>query len=288
MFGLDDLLGGLVGGAMKMFSNAQTNEYAKQNAAQTQQYTQQNMQQAQTFNAQQQLQSQEYNAAQADISRQWSAGQQQQAEQFNASQAQLNRDYQTQMSNSAYQRATADMKAAGLNPILAYQQGGASTPGGSSGSIGAVGGSTASSSAASIGAPGGATVAPRVGLLSGAITAAGELARLQPSIDQAKAEAKNTEDTNRSIFLDQQTKLQDRNLRDQQHKTEIARTETQEAQTDLTKAQTAATYGSRSKVGGVDTDYFGNKIVEAGRIGTEAVGNAVSSAKKWWELVHTD
>lgn len=41
---------------------------------------------------------------------------------------QANRDWMAQMSNTSYQRAVADMQAAGLNPMLAYQQGGASTP----------------------------------------------------------------------------------------------------------------------------------------------------------------
>lgn len=72
--------------------------------------------------------------------------------------------FQERMSNTSYQRATEDMKKAGINPMVAFQQGGASTP---------------------QGAMGQAFQAPVKNILEGALSSALDVVRLKKDLDQA-------------------------------------------------------------------------------------------------------
>ncbi|AXH76051.1 MAG: DNA pilot protein [Microviridae sp.] len=84
------------------------------------------------FNAAEMQKSRDFNADQARINRE-----------FQDAQASRQMGFQEEMSNTAYVRATKDMMNAGLNPMLAYSQGGASQPTGAS-----AGGSAATGGAA--------------------------------------------------------------------------------------------------------------------------------------------
>lgn len=68
------------------------------------------------------------------ITKQALTGAEKEANAFNAQEAQKQRDWEEQMSSTAYQRQAADMRAAGVNPALMMNGGssGASTPSGSS------------------------------------------------------------------------------------------------------------------------------------------------------------
>lgn len=92
--------------------------------------------------------------------------------QYNHDEAALQREWEERMSNSAVQRSVADIKAAGLNPWLAVQNGnvGASTPSGAAASS-----STASAQIHGYGSLINTTLSNIVKIASSAIQVAGNV-----------------------------------------------------------------------------------------------------------------
>lgn len=129
-------------------SNGGSNDsYNREIASIANALSQANMGAQQKYNRSSMLMQMGYNTLSAIQQGVYNHIEQQAAMSYNSAQAATNRAWQEKMSNTAYQRTVEDMRKAGINPILAYTQGGASTPSGAQGTIGSASMGMASSSA---------------------------------------------------------------------------------------------------------------------------------------------
>lgn len=179
------------------------------------------------------------------------------ANQANINLAREQMQFQERMSNTAYQRAMADMRAAGLNPILAYQKGGASTPGGSLPNM-----------ANEMGGWGPA-LAGAVNSAQSAFKTAADVGVAREMAPKLKAEEAVAQATVDRVKQDTATSASQQTLNQAAAATQIENAKNLATQNDLIKAQIA--------VAGAEAGLKGRELEDVTRFGSHKWGQALGS-----------
>lgn len=135
-------------------------------------------------------------------------------------------DFQERMSSTAYQRAVADMQKAGLNPMLAYSQGGASAPVGSMPQV---------QNSAAAGMSSAAQAMNTIAGIQQIQQSKAQIEKLEAETNRIKAETQEPHLYTTSWQLRNENQLRRNNLIWQQESTERERTQYTREQTEAIK-----------------------------------------------------
>lgn len=247
--GIGSVLGGITSGVMSMIGASAQNSMNKNAADRANNFNQAMMHESQDFSREMWDKSKQYNTDMAFQTTDWANRSQDKALSF----ARETFDRSEAMQNSAYQRATADMRAAGINPLLAYQQGGA-------GSVSPMSGPTATPGSASMSPPSSPTAAggqraQMENVLGPAVSAALQGAQVVQGLENLEAQVNQTQANTDLLRANARNVDVNTGLQTAQTITETGRPDLVRAETGRSRAQAGQATASTAQQHEETRDY---------------------------------